>query len=402
MNELHRRPEICSFCSLLCELPTEVPCPRRQASLSMVDQRLESAETLGSSIDTLIEASLAKAAEWIGNATELLVTGRFRSVETTRSAVAFAQRFNGVIDPWESDHAMGAIASLQRSGGYGVSLAEAADHSDLWIVLGDDRLLELSPLLPKAIHRGETIPLLLLGKWSDSSLQRWQEAGFDVLCMDVPLEDLPKCLSQATRLGNAYCDSQLGRWILESDYTTVLLAPTSLDVAHVDLWMDLLSQWVLRRNQTHRIATLSWGPLESTFHQACTWLTGFPGRVGFDRNIPLYDPFAYRAKRWCQRRQDSARGAGRPLVVWVDDSIEPEPGEFIRLDFPKIIIGSMPIDRPGATEVWLPSGIVGVTHPMKAFRADQTVLAKIEPNTGRRTLSHPMPAQWLGRLMRCK
>ena len=398
MNEPSRRPEICSFCSLLCELTPEVSCSKRIASLSQVSRRLERLGPSGSAVDEAAQRAIRQ----VGNATDVLITGRFRCVETTRSAVELAQRYSAVIDPWDSDHAMQAIASVQRSGGYGVSLGEARDRSDLWIVIGQDRMLDHTPLLPQAIHPGGRVSLLLLGKWSDSSIQQWQQAGFEVLCIDVPLEDLPRCLSQATRLGVDHSDSQLGRWILQSTYSTVLFAPATLDVAHVDLWMDMLSQWILRQNQTRRIATLCWGGLESSFHQTCTWLTGFPGRIRFDNKVPCYEPRNYRAQSWCDRRPNATSDTSRPLVVWVDDSIERVPEEFIRVELPKISISSMPIDNPTAQDVWLPSGIAGVSSAMKAFRGDQTILANIQPASNPNLPKHRSASDWIGRLLQCK
>ncbi|MBU6385884.1 MAG: hypothetical protein KGS49_08110 [Planctomycetes bacterium] len=402
MNEPNRRPEICSFCSLLCELTPEVSCSKRIASLSQVSRRHGSLGQSEAAVDGSAERAAQRAIRQIGNATDVLITGRFRCVDSTRSAVELAQRCSAVIDPWDSDQAMHAIASLQRSGGYSVSLGEARDRSDLWIVIGQDRMLDHTPLLPQAIQRGEIVPLLLLGKWSDSSIRQWQQAGFEALCIDAHLEDLPRCLSQATRLGADHCDSQLGRWILQSTYSTVLFAPATLEVAQVDLWMDMLSQWILRQNQTHRIATLSWGGLESTFHQTCTWLTGFPGRIRFDKKVPGYDPGHYRAQSWCDRRPNATSDPSRPLVVWVDDSIEPVPEEFLRVEVPKISISSIPIANPTAQDVWLPSGIAGVSSAMKAFRGDQTILANIQPASNQNLPKLRSPSDWIGRLLQCK
>ncbi|MFM8396636.1 MAG: hypothetical protein ACKOAH_02300, partial [Pirellula sp.] len=118
---------------------------------------------------------------------------------------------------------------MQRVGGYSVSLGEARDHSDLWIVVGDDRLLEQTPRLPYAMHRGGSIRLLLIGNWSDTAVEIWQAAGFEVLCITVPLEGVPKYLSQATRLGSDDCQSQLGEWILQALYTTILYSPSALN-----------------------------------------------------------------------------------------------------------------------------------------------------------------------------
>jgi hypothetical protein len=78
------------------------------------------------------------------------------------------------------------------------------------------------------------------------------------------------------------------------------------------------------------------------------------------------------------------------------------PEEFIRLKVPKISISSIPIANPTAQDVWLPSGIAGVSSAMKAFRGDQTILANIQPASNQNLLKHRSPSDWIGRLLQCK
>jgi hypothetical protein len=252
------------------------------------------------------------------------------------------------------------------------------------------------------MNRGDSVPLLLLGSWSDASIQTWRAAGFEAWSIEIDLAELPKYLSQATRSGSDECKSQIGKWLLESKYTTLLYSPTALDVEYRDLWIDLISRWVLRRNQTHRVASLSWGSLQSSFHQTCTWLTGFPGRVRFENNSPSYDPSRHRAQDWCNRQQSSTRVASRSVLIWVDDSIEDLPPELLELDIPKVIIGPSPVLDRVALSTWLPSGMLGVTHRGNVFRGDQTVLAKLGSVESDSSSACPSPADWIGRLTRCE
>lgn len=395
---------ICSLCSLVCELPEQSPanpsldgfCSRRSSLQSLVPLRLKSIPEYASINDTV----QSKVSERIARATQVLVTGRIHCVESARAAIELAKRSSATIDPWDSDAAFDAIASMQRVGGYSVSLGEARDHSDLWIVVGDDRLLEQTPRLPNAMHRGGSIRLLLIGNWSDTAVETWQAAGFEVLCITVPLEGVPKYLSQATRLGSDDCQSQLGQWILQAHYTTILYSPSALNVVYRDLWIDLLSRWVLTRNETARIATLCWGTLQSSFHQTCTWLTGFPGRIQFDHQNPLYDPNRFAAKQWCQRYAPEDQAIEGSLVVWIDDSIEELPQDFIQCNIPKVIVGPSQPKETVPSDLWLPTGIMGVTHSANVFRGDQTILAKIPIQTKELQIQCSSPGDWLGRLVR--
>jgi formylmethanofuran dehydrogenase subunit B len=336
----------------------------------------------------------------VRRANSVLVTGRIYTVESARSAIDFARRFDALIDPWDSDGAFDAIASMQRVGGYSVSLGEARDRSDLWIVIGDDRVLEQTPRLPEAMRCGRAVPVLLLGRWSDSSIQAWSDAGFQTVCIETNIEQLPRILSQTIRLGSEYCDSQTGKWILNAKYTTVLYAPQSLDIQNRDLWIDLIHRWVLQRNETTRIATLAWANLQATFHQTCTWLTGFPGRIRFENQSAQFEPNRYRAKDWCGQQASEPLGLHRPLLVWVDDSVEEFPREFESLGIPKIAISPRGCS-PGLSEhVWLPTGIAGLNYGANMFRGDQTILAKVTCKDPKGYALQTSPTDWLERLTR--
>jgi formylmethanofuran dehydrogenase subunit B len=325
-----------------------------------------------------------------------LVTGRIHCVESARASIELARRFDAAIDPWDSDPASDAISAMQRGGGYSVSLGEARDRADLWVVVGQDSLLEQTPRLASAMYRGESVPLLLLGRWSDASIQIFRDAGFDVICIECELEDLPKRLGQWARVGQMHSESQVGQWLSGAKYTVLLYAPSALDVESRDLWIEALDRWVLQRNETTRAVTLSWGTLQSSFHQTCTWLTGFPGRIQFRQGIPQYDPHGYRAKDWVDRQTANPQAKSRSLLVWVDDSLEELPRELLELDLPKLIIGPNPGSSNQQADRWLPAGIVGVTHTVNMFRGDQTVLANVHCDC---PPGSQMPSQWLKRFL---
>jgi len=416
MDESNPKPKLCSFCSLVCEIPdlddraegSEPWCIKRSGQRKLVPLRLASmasahrsavtsdAVVTSDAQESYLESSLRIASQQLRRASSILVTGRIHCVESARGSIELARRFDAAIDPWDSDPASDAISAMQRGGGYSVSLGEARDRAELWVVVGQDSLLEQTPRLASAMHRGESVPLLLMGRWSDASIQIFRDAGFDVICIECELEDLPKRLGQWARVGQTHSESQVGQWLLEAQYTVLLYAPSALDVESRDLWIEALDRWVLQRNETTRAVTLSWGTLQSSFHQTCTWLTGFPGRIQFRQGIPQYDPHGYRAKDWVDRQTANPQAKSRSLLVWVDDSLEELPGELLELDLPKLIIGPNPGSSNQQADRWLPAGIVGVTHTVNMFRGDQTVLANVHCDC---PPGSQMPSQWLKRFL---
>ena len=416
MDESNPKPKLCSFCSLVCEIPdqddraegSEPWCIKRSGQRKLVPLRLASmasahrsavtsdAVVTSDAQESYLESSLRIASQQLCRASSILVTGRIHCVESARASIELARRFDAAIDPWDSDPASDAISAMQRGGGYSVSLGEARDRAELWVVVGQDSLLEQTPRLASAMHRGESVPLLLLGRWSDASIQIFRDAGFDVICIECELEDLPKRLGQWARVGQMHSESQVGQWLSGAKYTVLLYAPSALDVESRDLWIEALDRWVLQRNETTRAVTLSWGTLQSSFHQTCTWLTGFPGRIQFRQGIPQYDPHGYRAKDWVDRQTANPQAKSRSLLVWVDDSLEELPCELLELDLPKLIIGPNPGSSNQQADRWLPAGIVGVTHTVNMFRGDQTVLANVHCDC---PPGSQMPSQWLKRFL---
>ena len=172
---------ICPFCSLLCDAddPNELQCERRSASLVKF-KALRAAK--GSELqESEYVDRLQVAKSSLRQAKRILVTGRIASVATARAAVAFAVKFNATIDCAESGHAFKNILAIQRSGLNSVSLAEARDHTDLFIVVGSDSMQAAIPRMPLALSTGKPKrqTLLLLGEFNLDATEVWRQAGFD-------------------------------------------------------------------------------------------------------------------------------------------------------------------------------------------------------------------------------
>ena len=395
MSAFQSKPKACSFCSLLCELDSpqqdsferELSCSKRKRML----QDLESQGCIGKS--TAGEATaqaiadsamLDRANAGISRAASILVTGRIHTVESARIAVDLARRLDAIVDPWESDVAFAGIRSLQRNGGFRTSLAECRELADLFLVFGDDSLLDEYPRLPVSLSGKSSLnksgtPLLLIGNWSEEAADRWREAGFEVLAISADLDQFPRWLSLATRLSDTDTStSQVSRWLLESQYTTLVWAPGNIPVEQIDLWMDSMMDWVMRQNETRRTTALVWSDPQATFHQVCTWLTGFPGRIVFRGGVASYDPDLFRAQSWFENQRACRETQDRSLILWIDDSWEALPTDITQTKVPTWVLGGKALDTPSVVLNQLASGIAGVTHPGSFFRGDQVVLARVQ------------------------
>ncbi len=423
MNEFPLRAEHCPFCSLLCELGdvaepkggwNVLTCAKRLAGQSQAAELRRARELHATGERALSSVSdLVSARSWLQSADRVLVTGRIHSVEVSRRVVEIARSLRGTVDRWDSDVAFDTFTAIQTHGAYMTSLAEARDRSDLLLVIGDDSLLESAPGLPESLsksrinesqgvndsqgnegsqvieelHSGERVrsaSVLLLGAWGDSGIARWEQAGFSVTAISTQLDKLPRMLSLAMREGELQgATSEVSRLLLEATYTTVVWSPKDLLVSHRDLWIGEMMRWILKRNETDRIGALVWNDFGSTFHQVCTWTTGCPGRVSFGTDVANYRPGEYSARRWLERNCRSGS-----LVLWVDETGGDLPVELERSGVRTVAVGSSGLvachqgmESSSEWLRWIPAGVVGVEYAGSMFRGDQTVLARVQPET---------------------
>jgi formylmethanofuran dehydrogenase subunit B len=393
----------CTCCSLLCETGSEGDnfgasfCSRRNRELDAIRIWSEHRDTL-SSLSTW-ESTLDEAKSQLANTTDLLVTGRLRSIDTSRGALRIAQRHQAVVDTWESDAAFEGITAFQRVGAATVSLAEARDISELLIVVGGDPLMEDYPRLPAALARGVSIPVLLLGSWSHAGCKPWLDAGFDVLAIDTQISNIPRSLSEASTYASvAGWESQASQWLHRSGYATVLWSMKHLNIEHGDLWYESMMGWVARENETRRVGALVWSDLESTFHQVCTWWTGFPGRirfgeVRFGEDSVQYDPSRFTALRWLDSHPIKQLTSSSSLILWIDDSFEDLPTALFESGHRCIAISAR-APRSDTSVLWLPSLPAGLGCESELFRGDNAILVQGQDPY---PIAHELPptAQWL-------
>jgi formylmethanofuran dehydrogenase subunit B len=387
---------ICPFCSLLCDADdlNQVNCRRRESSLVEVTKM----RSLHGSPSRDSE-SIPNAINALRSATRILVTGRIASVQTARAAVAFAAKYNATIDCAEGGHAFKNILAIQRSGMNSVSLAEARDHSDVFIVVGDDQLLANVPRIPSALanEKDGKRTVLLLGDFSEASMSIWREADFDVWCVPCELNSVPTAVAQWSRWSDSNRDSMgvagpLFEQLAKARYTTVLWSAENLQIENADLWVERMLQWIATRNEVTRCAALAWSSLDGTFQQVCTWLTGFPGRVAFQAGTPEYDPCRFSYQEWLAKKPTNEKI--KSVLVIIDETASATP--FLEASELPADTRVIAVTSNAKT---FPTAIAGVEIAADIFRADQTLLARVEPSVETRS-DAKSAAHWLEALSR--
>jgi formylmethanofuran dehydrogenase subunit B len=386
---------ICPFCSLLCDADDlrEIHCDRRAASLA----EFHSIRPVTAQSNRTNFVPLLKSAK------RMLITGRIASVETARAAVAFAAKFNATIDCAESGHIFKNVLAIQRSGLNSVSLAEARDHTDVFIVVGDDSMQSAVPRLPSALSNGNARAqtVLLLGEFSSVATEQWQNAGFDTWAIPCDLTAVPSALAQWSlwidRLSNETQKdgaraNPLFERMRQSRYMTLVWTAECLKMKQPDLWVERLLQWIASRNEANRCAALLWSSTDGTFQQVCTWLTGFPGRIAFKAGVPRYDPDKYSYEKWIE-----STPIGVPhesVIVLIDETINSVPF-LLPQQYPALNEVSL-IELTARSEQF-PTAVTGVEISADIFRADQCLLARVQASCGPRP-SVKSATHWLQEL----
>jgi formylmethanofuran dehydrogenase subunit B len=385
---------ICPFCSLLCDEDSfqSVPCGIRANALNAIERFQK---TKLASSEKAPQEQIKSATKLLQAAEHILITGRIASVQTARSAIRLAKRLNATMDCAEGGHAFKNILPIQRNGVHSVSLGEARDHADLLIVVGDDSVLSGYPRLPQMLRSSDPSnrvkkTVLLLGDFSESSQQRWQQAGMDTWFIPCKLESIPAALTQWSKVETPSGSDLMGR-LAQSRYTAVLWVASSLRMPNADLWIERLMQWIAGQNETTRCAGLVLSSLEGSFQQACTWLTGFPGRIRFQEGEPIYDPSLYIYSKWIE---SAGARTGNSAIVLIDETVSEHP--FLENQVEAGL--AIPCIEISATSSMFPCAIAGAEVTADMFRADQAIVARVDSQPA--CIPGHSAADWLEKLCR--
>jgi formylmethanofuran dehydrogenase subunit B len=395
---------ICSFCSLLCDADDlgSIDCRLREKSLVQLSAIRSNREPIlvAQAQTQESEQAIATSIRSLRSAKRILITGRIACVQTARAAIELASRYNATIDCSERGYVFRNVQAIQRNGMNSVSLAEARDHADLLIIIGDDSLLERCPRMPFALKNDSkaTRTVLLLGQFGADSVLAWRSAGFDTWTVPCQLESVPAALAQWSRWremsDHSPSTGKLEDALSNAQYTSVIWLAASLRVEQPDLWVERLLAWIAGQNELTRCAGLPWSTHDGTFQQVCTWLTGFPGRVRFQDGEPTYDTYTNSYERWIESSSDAS---DESVVVVIDETVP--TSEFVSELATGRGAGVSMVELSAVSERF-PTAVAGAEVVADMFRADQTLLARVHPTCDLNSMKTASAAEWLDRLSR--
>jgi formylmethanofuran dehydrogenase subunit B len=397
----------CPHCSLFCDqLPVLQSCSLRASCETAAQRRMI---VTGTNTEP---PSLESLRESLTHASSILVTGNLISVECSRAAIRFSNHYRAILDGWPSNQSGEYTQSLARVGMTSVSLSEAREITDCFVVVGNDRLTELFPKLSERLSTAKQSSCLvvLLGEFSERTISSWKAHFTNVWSVQCPLTSASTALQvlspsklrdDPVNEPNASAEkveSLLDR-VRGSRYTTMVWSSVSMELEALAPWIDQLSSWITEENESRRVASLHLALRTATFQQVCSWITGFPGRIQCLANGDVdYEPDMNTTKRWIEHYGHDPDAV---LVLVDESSFEPQlwtDSELSSLKCKVVHLSSRPSSLGNVTN--LPCGRLGIDYVANVFRADGVVLARCETETSSNDCREtPSPADWLERLV---
>jgi formylmethanofuran dehydrogenase subunit B len=398
---------LCCFCSLLCDREDlHRGCEIRANALTQLIARERTSLPRFSGSQTEIDDLLINIRKKLIASTNILLTGRIFSVETSRTVLALARTLGASLDASELGWAMNNALATAKNGAFTTSLADARATSQTFIVLDDGSLLDRFPRLPHLLCesiQGQTDPrtVLLLGTPTEATKEAWASLFPNTWSVHGSMEQFPTTLNQWTSTRNSPDPEDSTPWLVDlksSTYTSVVWSPGSLSVSQSDLWIEDLMHWIRMQNEETRCSSLTLSGLEATFQQACTWTTGFPGRIRFRDEVPLFEPTESNYLSWIDRYRHDPRAS----IVCIDESARTEP--FLSKNTTESFAGTIVEIHGNRLEVdqeflqmRLPTRTAGFDMNATLSRADQVVMAFVASQSSTAE-DWPTPSEWLTRL----
>ena len=384
----------CPFCGLLCD-DLSLACEGGRVTLADgVCERAARGYAAASVApaasprvagrEVSLEQALAEAARLLRYARLPLFGGLASDVAGVRAAVSLAGRCRGVLDHAHGPALRRNLRVLQESGWFSTTLAEIRARADLVVAAGRDlcgrfprlaeRVLRSPPMLEEGGEGHRRVVLLGPVEGLPGSLQ-----GIDARVVPVAMENLAEVAGalralvrgtplEATRVAGVEMAvlRELAEQLAAARYSVIARAAGDLDLPHADLAGEHLVGISRTLNRDTRSAVLPLGGTQGdvTAMQVCTWQSGFPLHVDFQRGAPRHDPL----------RNDGARllaSGEADLLVWVachtPELLPPAHAGAT------VIVGHAGMQPAAEPAVFIPAGVPGIDHGGHLFRGDGVV-----------------------------
>ena len=397
---------VCPFCALLCDDLELAPapagsfslrrpaCPKAAASFGRIPGAVQA--RIGERKVTQ-EQALKAAVSRLKTSRQLLLGGLGLDVQGMRAAILLAEQSGAILDHAAGDALHANLRVLQRQGAFNTTLAEVKNRADVLLLLGTtattafprllDRVAWNTPPPQPNFGAKAAVPLrrrlCYLGE-----VPRGRDASHAGMaptlrlpCSPTHLAAVVDTLTRGLRTGklppqrstawpSARALQGLFKALLKARYCVVAWEAACLPQKLAPPILTALNDLIRELNHHTRAAGLPLGGSNgaATATHVCTWLSGYPLRVSYQRGYPEYDPERYSTRRLLESRATDA-------ILWADAfNREPPRPRYA----PLILLCPPPApDDLGESDIYLPIGTPGLDHAGTLFRCDNVVSMRL-------------------------
>lgn len=158
----------------------------------------------------------------------------------------------------------------------------------------------------------------------------------------------------------------LAEQMKSAEYGVIVWSPAELDIPHAELTIQNFCEIVKYLTRFTRFAGFSLGGNDgaTTANSVCTWQSGYPLRVNFNKGYPEYDAQRYATHNVLKNKEVDS-------LVWISSfSSKVNPP---RASIPTIVLGTPETKLNFKPDVYIPVSTPGVDHTGQLFRTDSVV-----------------------------
>jgi formylmethanofuran dehydrogenase subunit B len=149
-------------------------------------------------------------------------------------------------------------------------------------------------------------------------------------------------------------------------YGVIVWAPSELDIPHAELTIQNFCEIVKYLTRITRFAGFSLGGSDgsTTANSVCTWQSGYPLRVNFNKGYPEYDAHRYSTQNVLKNKEVDS-------LLWLSSfssNIHPP-----RASIPTIVMGKPDTKLNFKPDVFIPVSTPGIDHKGQIIRTDSVV-----------------------------
>lgn len=333
-----------------------------------------------------LNEAVKRAAELLKNANQPLFAGLGTEVQGMRQVLSLADRTGATLDHMNNDSSMRNTLVVQNSGWQVTTLTEVKNRVDLLLVVGTDIVSHNPRFFERNIWNKESMfgqdtstrEVVYLGGQNLNTEAGISPSGKKPTVLPCDLARLPEVLTALNAIiagkdllssevaGIKTADLQtLAERLKAAKYSVVAWVSSDLKMAHAELSVQKITEFVIKLNASTRSSGLPLGGSEGDYsvNQASTWTSGYPTRNRFSRQYPEYDPYHFSTQQLLENKEAD-------VMLWIS-AFNPDktpPASHI----PSIVIGH-PNMAVKAAEVFIPVGTAGIDHTGTMFRIDSSV-----------------------------